>query len=312
MTEKKKFRYRAFGLTISSAIECPQLRRDDGAQKADVTIAIGAAPEITDPDKRRGFRFETCREQLLIITDTIARILISSGSYIVVEPLVESRIEDVRMLLLGWGMGALLHQRGVLPLHAASVASQQGTCIAFCADSGTGKSTLTAAFLHKGYRLLDDNTTAIDSKDQKLLVLPGTSELKLHKDSIALWPDNWTDGIDLLPSWQKDGLLMQHLFEEHPRPLSAIFILTSHGSSKTGIKQIRGGEAFHLINRYIFCRNFLSGMGGTANNFNMMINIANRVPIYSLEISSPKPHPDRLFDMIETLLERVELSGSLC
>jgi hypothetical protein len=304
VTTKKKFRYRAFGLTISSAIECPQLRRDDGRRKVDVTITTGTVPEITDPDKRTGFKFEAGKEQLLIITDTIARILVSSGSHILVEPLVESKIEDIRMLLLGWGLGALLHQRGVLPLHAASVANQQGSCIVFCADSGMGKSTLAAAFLHKGYRLLDDNTTAIDSKDHKLLVLPGTPELKLHKDSIALWPDDWTDGIDSLPSWEKDGLLMQNLFEEHPRPLSAIFILTSHGSSKTGIKQMRGGEAFHLINRHIFCRDFLSGMGGTANNFNTIINIANKVPIYSLELSSPKPHPDELFYMIETLLER--------
>lgn len=303
MTGEKFFCYRAFGLVISSTLECPQLRRDDGTRTADITIEVGTVPEITDPGKRRGFKFEAAKGQLLIETDTIARILVSNGSTILVEPLVGSRIEDVRMLLLGWGMGALLHQRGILPLHAASVADPQGSSIAFCADSGTGKSTLAAAFLRKGYRLLDDNTTAIDVHNNSLLVLPGTPELKLHKDSVGLWPDGWADGIVSLPCWGKDGMLMQELFEERPRPLSAIFILAAQGSSKTGIKPVRGGEAFHLVHRHIFCRNFLSGMGGSANYFDKIRRLANSVPIYSLELSSPKLHPDHLAYLIEMQLD---------
>lgn len=157
MRRSVEYRYSLYGLVLSSQIECPQLYAYSGDGVPDVIIEKGVVPDITCPGKREGFLFEAVEHAVMIKTNTIARLLVSDGRHILVQPYTDSSEDDVRMLLLGWGMGALLHQQSVLPLHAAVVTAVEGFCIAFCGDSGTGKSTLAAALLRRGCRLLDDN-----------------------------------------------------------------------------------------------------------------------------------------------------------
>ncbi|MEG8053162.1 hypothetical protein QP185_07710 [Sphingomonas aerolata] len=52
--------------------------------------------------------------------------------------------------LLGTALGALLHQRALLPLHCNAIV-HDGKAFLFCGDSGAGKSTLAAVFEARGY-----------------------------------------------------------------------------------------------------------------------------------------------------------------
>ena len=51
---------------------------------------------------------------------------------------------DVRVFLLGSCIGALLHQRGILVLHAGAIHTDKGAVL-FTGPWGIGKSTLLAA-----------------------------------------------------------------------------------------------------------------------------------------------------------------------
>ena len=65
---------------------------------------------------------------------------------------------DIRVFLLGSCLGALLHQRGVLALHASAIETDQGAVL-FMGDSGMGKSTTLQAFIKRGYKMLADDIT---------------------------------------------------------------------------------------------------------------------------------------------------------
>jgi len=302
MSQRTEYRHTLYGLVVSSQIACPQLYKYDGNAPPDVIIEKGMVADIVHPGKYRGFKFEASEHEVMIKTDTIARMLISAGSHIFIQPYPESSDDDVRMLLLGWGMGALLHQRGILPLHAASVVPPtDGPCMAICANSGTGKSTLTAAFLQRGYRLLDDNLSAILSGD-KISILPGCPELKLGEQSLELWSRDWIREVPTSPCRDKISMLLPKHFEKNAQPLGSVFILSTGDSLRGRIKTLRGSEAFFLLNQNIFCYRFAVGMGRPECHFETLAKIANRTPIFSIELSRPRPHPDRLAAMIEDLV----------
>ncbi|MDF2114889.1 hypothetical protein PY365_04850 [Roseiarcaceae bacterium H3SJ34-1] len=90
----------------------------------------------------------------------------------------------VQLYLHGTARGALIHQRGELPFHAATlVPPGQETALAICGPSGAGKSTLAAELVRRGWILVADDTTRVTSQDGQLLAWPSRDTIKLWKDA---------------------------------------------------------------------------------------------------------------------------------
>ena len=83
---------------------------------------------------------------------------------IVAEPRQGVPDSNVRLFLLGSAMGALLHQRGLLPLHTNAV-EVGGRAFAFMGKSGAGKSTLAAWFHDRGFRIVADDVCVVGFDD---------------------------------------------------------------------------------------------------------------------------------------------------
>ena len=88
------------------------------------------------------------------------------------------------LYLLGSARGALLHQRGLLPLHANAVVLA-GRAIAFCGHSGAGKSTIAAWFHDRGDPILADDICAVDgAATGEIIAYPGVPRLRLWRDAL--------------------------------------------------------------------------------------------------------------------------------
>jgi hypothetical protein len=111
----------------------------------------------------------------------------------VVDARPDARDGDVRAFLLGSAIGALLHQRGLLPLHASAV-EVDDRALVFIAPSGGGKSTMAMHLQHLGHRVICDDICAVELADGKARVWPGLRNLKLWRASL--------EAIDAAP----DGL----------------------------------------------------------------------------------------------------------
>src|SRR5258708_39789946 len=82
-------------------------------------------------------------------------------------------------------MGAIFHQRGLLPLHANAI-EVGGQAVAFVGPSGAGKSTLAAYFRDRGYRVLCDDVWVVSfGSDGEPLAWPGVPRVKLWGDALA-------------------------------------------------------------------------------------------------------------------------------
>jgi hypothetical protein len=90
----------------------------------------------------------------------------------------------VERFLWGNALAGLIHQRGELPLHAATVRSADGRqVIAFCGVSGAGKSTMAATFLQHGWEFFSDDLTRITAGERDMLAWPGAAAMRLRADA---------------------------------------------------------------------------------------------------------------------------------
>jgi hypothetical protein len=140
------YRYAVFGLSIASPFPLPELIEAPAVGAADVEIALGE-PAAASEEGREGF-FSTASGGLLDV-NKVARYRIDDGRRITVEPYPTGSERHIRLYLLGSALGALLHQRRLLPLHANAM-DFGGRAVAFMGASGAGKSTMAAWFHDRG------------------------------------------------------------------------------------------------------------------------------------------------------------------
>ena len=184
-TESLSQRYQVYGLVVDSALPLPELL-PAGDQPVDASIQLGPVPAALDEAEVRTDWCELSRREFLFSIESVARYHVAEGQRITLEidPQARAPAADVRLWLLGSAFGALLHQRGLLPLHVSAVKAPMGVW-AFTGESGEGKSTL-AAFLHLrfGWPLVSDDVSVVRVENGQPLVHPGPRKLKLWQDAL--------------------------------------------------------------------------------------------------------------------------------
>lgn len=122
--------------------------------------------------------------QLLCTAPDFGTFLVRGGTS--VEYAVVEGVDPgwVTLILHGTARGALIHQRGELPLHAATLVPPGGSAaLAICGASGAGKSTLACELARRGWSLLADDTTRVTAEAEGMLAWPSTPHLKLWRDA---------------------------------------------------------------------------------------------------------------------------------
>ena len=140
-------RYWAYGLLLQSELKIPELVEAVGADRSRqsglVMIRFGTVPPL--PCEERGERLGTHArpEAVSVYLEAVGRALIRGGQEIIVEPADGGSRRLLGNYITGVCFGVLLHQRGLLVLHASAV-EVEGHVVAFIGDKGWGKSTMAA------------------------------------------------------------------------------------------------------------------------------------------------------------------------
>jgi hypothetical protein len=174
------FDYKLFGLRVRSEIELPELLAGTGSDDPDVRIRLRP---IDEAPLEGGLH--VLDDGLLFVAPEVARYKVVGGREILVAPDAEVPDRNVRVFLLGSAFGALLHQRGMLPLHANAV-EIDGKAVAFMGESGAGKSTLAAWFHDRGFRIIADDVCVVQiDENGRLRALPGIPRLRLWAEALT-------------------------------------------------------------------------------------------------------------------------------
>ena len=236
--------YTAYGLQIASELPLPELLPSP-ATHPEVHIRYGSVPTALDNPVVQGVVFQAQPGQLLLTLEGIANYLISDGDTITIEPAPHSQAEDIRLFLLGSSFGALLHQRGVLPLHGSAIETQYGAVV-FVAHSGVGKSTLAAAFYQRGYRVLTDDICVITMDTGKPVAHPAFPRIHLWEDVL----DRLEQELPRLlvrAKLEKYGVPLEAQFAVQPLPLYAVYELAVGGIPSVTIQPLAYMERFETL-----------------------------------------------------------------
>ena len=291
------YRYKAFGLRIDSALECPELL--PGSETPEVVIRYGEVPMALDDAKAKGVLYQAKPKKFLLRLDGIARYMVSDGKEILIEPAPNSNENEIRLFLFSSVFGALLHQRGVLPLHASAIETKKGA-VMFVGPSGAGKSTVAAAFQARGLRVLSDDIGVILSNgDGVPMVLPGYPQMKLWADVTEKLGTDRERLNRVRADREKYAVPLQEGFMQDAVPLYAVYTISTTNTQVLDLKELTGIPAFHVFVRNTYRRRFLDGLGGREGHFEQAAATAKHAKIRRVT----RPYRPFLLDELIQLLE---------
>ena len=276
--------YRAFGLTIASELPLPEL---DPAVGLAVDIKIQRRPIARQ--RATGVRsfYEYGEEDQYLYWPQVGGFLIRGDSAINIAPEDGASEGLLRLPLLGPVMALLLHQRGILTLHASAVRIGDKVAV-FVGDKGAGKSTTAAAALARGHELVTDDLLAVGFDDPKRpCAIPGYPSLKLSDNCADMF--TLAGAHDLAAPIENFPKSIRRLALAPPRaatPIARIYVLERGGDARaTALPRL---AALNAIMRYAYVPMFEGKPWPRAEahrHFSQCAALADAVRVAKLETS---------------------------
>jgi hypothetical protein len=271
------YTYWAYGLSIQSDIDCPELPRET-RPSVEPDLAIQLLPEVDFVgDSLENGYFEVGPSLFRLAIPGVGNYAVEDGRRISIQPLAGASIDKVRLFLLGSSMGALLYQRGLFPLHGSAVETDWGAMI-FLGAQGAGKSTLAAQFHCRGYRLLTDDVCAITTLAGRLEVLPAVAQFRLCQDAYERLDDPAGARFDV----DKYVVPMAHGYCPNPVPPRAIHLLCDHDSDQPEVEPVLGFDRVQKLLENLYRPQYMKGQHTQRELMRMAAEIARNVTVLSV------------------------------
>ena len=304
LSVERPFNYRLFGLDLASDLELPELALIPPGGKPDAEIVLA---EVAKAESGNGAPRSADGLASFSIPE-VARYSVVGGRKLCVDPAECADPRNVRLYLLGSAMGLLLHQRGILPLHANAI-EIDGQAFAFMGPSGAGKSTLAAWFHDRGYHVVADDVCAIHFDAQRQpWVSQGLPRLRLWKsalDATGRCDEQFQRSYAGDDEWDKfDVPLTQRSRSSELLPLAAAYLLES--GDEYSIEALGGVAATDAIFANTYRGQYLDGAEQARNHWESSLQLISTVPIFS---ASRRWGFDRFDEQAEKIVEHARGIG---
>ena len=289
--------YFAHGLRIVSELACPAVTIDHG--QPDVHIGYGpVAPTLPNPAIRGAFYEATPTEFVFNIEGT-ARFHVRGGTTITIDRHPSATDRDLHAFLFGSVFAELIHQRNGLSLHASSFATDRGGVL-FAGHSGLGKSTLCAAMVKRGHRLLSDDLSTITADgDHVPHVHAGLPQLRLWSDAVARLGYSSEHAVPVRKDIGKFIVPVDPVFAAASKPIAGIFVIGLAKGDEWSIDRCVGADRLRALKTHTFGYRILTANGKAAVHFRLGALVSAACPMFRIL------RPRGPFD-INPLLDRIE------
>ena len=162
----------------------------------------------------------------------------ADGRQIAARPIGEGITEGFHTYLLGQALSFALIRHGLDPLHA-TVVMAGGSGVAFLGPSGYGKSTLAAAFIGAGHRLLTDDLLVLTDGEAGLAAHPGPPRLKLYPEAARRLLPGATGMLMMRGTPKRLFPLTTPHIAPGPVPLRAMYVIVPPGPRTAATRGVR-------------------------------------------------------------------------
>lgn len=230
----------------------------------------------------------------------VASFKAQKGNSIEIFPHENGDIASIKLFLNGSVLGALLHQRAILPFHGSCFEyNKKGIMI--CGVSGAGKSSVTAAFCHNGAQFINDDITPVKITEEVTTIIPIKTKIKLWDDSLAKLDIATVNLEKIRPSLEKFYLPVEKNLEKQ-QILHHIFILGTHTKDGFDSFELEGMAKFNVLRKQIYRRIYLKGMPETEKTyFKQLFLLGKNVRVTRIQ----RPQLAKIADTMEYIKQQL-------
>jgi hypothetical protein len=249
------------------------------------SLLVRQLPEALEGGTRVGPYSWARPGALLRIVPGVGRFLARDGAALEywVEPAADARA--VAAVREGAILGALIHQRGELPLHATTLVSPRGShAIALAGRSGAGKSTVAYEMIRCGWSLLSDDLTRVTLVDRVPTAWPGRPRLRLLVDACARFE------IDIASLSKAPGWPGKYVIEAprsgQPAVLRAVVVLErTDGTLRVG--RLIGAQAARVLAEHTYRIHYVAALGQASRHLELVAATAARTTVLLAQGRAP-------------------------
>lgn len=288
------YKYKAFGFIIESPYPILQVEEAAGDAVPDIFVKESALPDVAALDERY---YMTSEESVSYNSPVLGAMKISGGNLIEVQCKEGSTDEEFGLLVMGTCMGAIMHQRGLLPIHGSCVTDGKRSVL-ISGDSGAGKSTLASEFLAHGWKLVTDDVSLIKNISETPVVQSSYPSQKLCPDSMVSYKTEEREYKFLfnIDETQKYAVSVQNTFHEGTAPLS-LFVYLRITDDETRVEKASGFDCVHYLQRNTYCKEYLSSDRRNAF-FQNIVTLSQKLPMVLAYREDGKQTAGMLYEMI--------------
>lgn len=289
------YSYAAYGLSIRSEIELPELSETDASPEVFVRYGkTDGLPSQADPEN--DYCWATPSEVLLYYPEA-GIFLVRGGDEIIVDPIPNAEELVLRLYILGSALSVLLHQRGRLVLHASCVAVDNRAVI-FLGNSGTGKSTMATVMHNRGHRFIADDLSIVDFDSTGTpFVYPSFPQIKLWPEVITSFGEDPQQFPLVHTQLEKRSRRFRDHFSLDTIPVGYIYVLTKDVECR--IDPLQPQQSFVELVRHSHDVMLLEETHTSAAHFVQCVALVKHIPISRLV----RPHSFEALPQVAALIE---------
>jgi hypothetical protein len=210
-------------------------------------------------------------------------VLSGDGGHIFCCAAAGAAAEMWQTYLLGQVLSFALVKKGIEPLHATAVVVN-GRAVGFLGKAGQGKSTLAAAFVAAGHKVLSDDLLVLQETEHAVNGHPGPCRIKLFPDQ-AEHLLGINDGVAMNTLTTKLVIpLAAHQCQSTAVPICALYLLetsTSTAGPGTRLSRLHPRRALIALVTHTFNR-VMVAPDRLRRQFDSAARLAARVPVKRL------------------------------